>query len=476
MRAIIRVNNVQSQLSTDTPKVSQTLWRCLRFRAKDYFHSRLYKQGKWDGFDEFFKRDSGKFLTGLLPEVETALKHLGCEYVIQDGRGKPVQLVNETIGPDFLEPWNKSGKKFTLQDYQWDLSNQLFRFRRGIIQAPTSAGKTAVMMAIIKNLREGTPTLLLTNQSSLSHQNYEELMKWGFQNVGQLYDKYTKPNVITCANWQSLHKIERLLPHIKALVVDEIHDMISKGPRKFYVKMTAANLRVAVSATPFKFGGKDKTQKYLVKGHFGPVLKTKSDAAENGVLTTRKLQERGTLSRARCTFYPVHEPDMQFLVYGDAVTRISSDLDFARLVHRRAVTLKGRTLILVERLAHGDMLHGMIPGSMWVQGKDNLDTRKEVITQLQSSSGNVVAIATRRIFNTGLNFFVHNIINACGGTAEHATLQLFGRGLRTAPDKEILDYYDFLFTSNEYLESHSNNRMKTLSKEGHPVEVKDFDF
>ena len=52
-----------------------------------------------------------------------------------------------------------------------------------------------------------------------------------------------------------------------------------------------------------------------------------------------------------------------------------------------------------------------------------------------------------------------------------------GRGLRTADDKDMLKYYDFIFENNEYLETHSKKRVKILKKEGHDVEIKkELDF
>jgi superfamily II DNA or RNA helicase len=48
-----------------------------------------------------------------------------------------------------------------------------------------------------------------------------------------------------------------------------------------------------------------------------------------------------------------------------------------------------------------------------------------------------------------------------------------GRGLRTADDKDMLKYYDFLFKINDYLEDHSKKRIKILKEQGHSVVVKE---
>jgi superfamily II DNA or RNA helicase len=255
------------------------------------------------------------------------------------------------------------------------------------------------------------------------------------------------------------------------VIVDEIHENMSKGPRKIYNKLEGACVRVGISGTPFKFGGTDQVQKWLVKGYFGPPIKIKS--AENGILTVKEAQKLDMLSLCKAIFWPIRSPMLPYDVYMDSITRgIVDNYEFHQIVTRLAKMQKGRTLILVERLAHGDILQNMIPGSLWVQGKDDLETRKEVVKQLKYSK-DVIAIATSGIFSAGVNVFCHNFINAASGAAEHQIIQRIGRGLRPADDKDVLNYHDFYFHINPYLEDHSKKRIKILRKQGHEVVVKD---
>ncbi len=460
---ILRIQNCYSWLYCEKPEILNVLHEGMRFRERNYFHSRLYKQKLWDGYTEFFSKKTGRFLTGLLPEVKAALAHLGEEYKTIDDRGDfdfKLKEINEKII-----------KGVSLYDYQVDLTNALIKHKRGVICAPTAAGKSLIMVSILKALPDGCPSLVLANKKSLVEQNYEEIVKHGFKNVGRLYGKYKEPNIITCSTVQSLHKMESLLDKIKVLIVDEIHENMSKEPKKYFNKMKSCCVRAAVSATPFKFGGKDQCQKWLVKGYFGPALKAKS---AGGILTTKHLQERGTLSKSICTFYPIREPDLQYEIYMDAVTRgIAENWHFHEKVVELTKKLNGRTLILVDRIAHGDHLASLIDGALWVQGKDDLETRKLVIQKLKTSKERVVAIATQQIFNAGINVMVHNVINAAGGQADHHIIQRVGRGLRTANDKDILNYYDFIFYNNEYLLEHSKKRIKILKNEGHEIIIKD---
>jgi superfamily II DNA or RNA helicase len=463
-KTILRIQNCYSWLYCEKPEVLNVLHENMRFREKGYFHSRLYKQKLWDGYTEFFSKKTGRFLTGLLPEVKAALLHIKENYDTIDER-QEFNFLFEQIDENFLS------KNFKLYDYQVDLTNALLKYKRGVICAPTASGKTNIMLSILKALPENCPTLVLANKTSLVQQNYEEIIKAGIKNVGRLYGKYKDPNITTCSTVQSLHKIESILEKIKVVIVDEIHENMSKQPKKYFNKMKNCSVRAAVSATPFKFGGKDLCQKWLVKGYFGPALKSKS---AGGILTTSHLQDRGMLSKSRCVFYPVREPDLKYEIYMDAVTRgIAENWHFHEIIKNLALRLSGRTLILVERIAQGDSLHSLIPGSLWVQGKDDLDTRKFVIDKLKTSKEKIVSIGTQQIFTAGINVMTHNVINAAGGQADHQIIQRVGRGLRTAKDKEILNYYDFVFHNNEYLHEHSKKRIKILEKEGHEIIFKE---
>lgn len=478
MSNIIKVTNTYSWLLTENANLRDKLYRSLRVHGKNYWHSTLYKKKIWDGYIEFFKKNSGMFLTGLLPEVAASLKVWNEPYTFQDER-PPTQWLHKNIDEKFLHQWAPDGEpKFHLYDYQVDYVNQAIRFGRGLIVAPTGAGKTNVLISILKSLPPKTPTLFLTKNSGLVNQNYEEMKKWSIEGLGRFYGGFKEPNFVMCC---TVHKdtfgsIDRLLPKFKALIVDEVHECMSKIPVNAYKKMTNATIRLGISATPFKYAGKDKEQKFNVKGHFGAVFRTTT--TESGYLTTKELQDRKILSKSRCTVYKINEPNnIQHEPYGDAVTLgIANNFFFLKTIQKLAASLKGRTLILVERIDQGEYLKQLIPHAHWISGKDKLSVKADVFKELREQD-NCVAIAIRHIITAGINVFLHNLINASGGAAEHAIIQQMGRGLRCAEDKEYLDFYDFIFRTNQYLEDHSMNRIKTLAEQGHEITIKEeFDF
>jgi len=243
----------------------------------------------------------------LLPEVLKALKNKNIKAEIVDRRSF-FNWKYKKIDSKFLLEWAPEDEKHELRDYQVDAINSVIRNYRGLVKYPTGAGKTNVMIGILKSLPKNMPTLFLTKGSSLVEQNYKDMVRWGVENVGRVYGKHRSPNLITCANTNkhTLEKLKPLLPKFKALIVDEVHDCMSTVPKKAYQKMSNAVVRVGVSATPFKHAGSDITQKFWTKGFFGPVL-----AAGDKAVTTKQLQDRNILSKSESHFYLIDQPKIE---------------------------------------------------------------------------------------------------------------------------------------------------------------------
>lgn len=468
---VLQIENVNSRLVTTDSGIRTFLAEKLRFRPKNYWHNSAYKRKQWDGWKYFFNAKSGLFLTGILPEVKLALNKLGKEYSIIDKRGS-LDWAYEKIDQDFLKPWWPKGMEaFQLHDYQPDYVNQCIKYNRGIVQAPTGAGKTFILISLLKCLPPKTPTLFLTKNAQLVHQNYEEMKLWGVENLGRWYDKYKEPNYVMCVtnHVNTFASIEKLLPKFKVLIVDEVHDCMSDVPVSAYKKMKSACVRVGISATAFKWDKKkiDNVHKWHLKGHFGPIFKTTT--TDSGSLTTKELQGRGILSKSDCFFYPVDKPNLAYEPYQDAVKLgIEQNFHFHEMVKKLADSCKGRTLIVVERIEQGQYLNQLIPGSNFIQGKNKLKEREPIMNALRKGEKSV-AIVMRQIITAGINVKIHDLINAAGGEGAHNVIQLMGRGLRTADDKDRLRYHDFHFVINDYLRKHAEWRMEVLEKEGHNV-------
>jgi len=133
----LRIQNCNSWLISHDDDLKHKLWVALRFRDKGYFHSLAYKKKKWDGFVNFFSKKSGKFATGLLPDIQVALKKLKIPYNIIDQRD-PLKWRVKYINDQFLNPWCPPDFNLEeMRDYQPDFVNKVLKHNRGIVKGPT---------------------------------------------------------------------------------------------------------------------------------------------------------------------------------------------------------------------------------------------------------------------------------------------------------------------------------------------------
>ena len=119
---------------------------------------------------------------------------------------------------------------------------------------------------------------------------------------------------------------------------------------------------------------------------------------------------------------------------------------------------QSKTLIIVKNLAHAEILHNLIPGSLKLEGKNSLRERDEELKKFVSS-GHQVIIGTT-IFQTGVDIpEITHLINARGLKSEIATLQALGRALRIHKSKTQVQIYDF-YDKVPYLHKHANMRIR----------------
>jgi superfamily II DNA or RNA helicase len=447
------VRNDISQLTLDSEEFNKVIWKSLRFRDKNYyFHPRYNPRKGWDGFVEFYSDKTGKFATGILPEVVRALSSLKIKLEIEDERSGiiPIKEIKEDIFPGV-----------TLRDYQVDIANKAWKLERGIIKAATGSGKTLTFCSIVKSIPENAPALILFRSKTLVDQTYKVFKKNGIENVGRIHGDVWEPSSILCTTIQSAHNYEELLDKFRVLICDECHEFATNQSIKLFKKMKRCRYRFGFSATPWEKG--DDVRKYRLKSWFGPII---------GDISVKELQDKGILADSVCYFHKIKEPVLESFSYRDSY---DAGIVYNEHFHNKVKEIsdsyqKGRILIIVDRIDHGEELKKIIPGAFWIQGKDDNETRQIVIDKLCKSDPNekVVAIATR-IISVGVDVFIHALINAAGLKSQIATIQRLGRGLRRAEDKDTLDYHDFDFTIDSYLENHSKLRMKHLKQEGHKI-------
>lgn len=456
----VEVNNIFSYLRTEDLTILSLFYKSLRFRPKGYIFSPAYQKfqrsgGKrgWDGFTAFFSNKSGRFPTGLLPEILKGLESLQIVPEVIDNRS------SVDFTPITEDMFTDKGK--SLRDYQVELGNKALKEGRGIIKAATGAGKTVLFTAIVRSLAERTPTMILFRSRTLVNQTYKTFMDLGVPNVGRVHMDFFEPNIITCSTIQSINHLAPLIPKVKALILDECHEYGSNLSVRTLRMFENAGLVLGFSATPFD--RKDKVQKYTLKGLIGPVL---------GEVQTKELQERNILAESRIKVIPIVEPKIPHALFDEAYERgiVSNEKRNQTIVDLVSSHKEGKILILVEKIEHGETLNRMIKKSYWVYGETPEKEREVAAKALQNKKRKKVVVVASRVWAQGVDIpNIDVLINASGGKSERSAIQKLGRGLRKAEGKEYLDFYDFYDSTNRYLESHSKERIKTYKREGHEL-------
>jgi len=126
-------------------------------------------------------------------------------------------------------------------------------------------------------------------------------------------------------------------------------------------------------------------------------------------------------------------------------------------------------LVLVTRLDHGEVLSGMIDGSIFIHGSDTTDVRMSALNNMRLGDGGVYIASP--IFDEGVDVPALDCVILAGGGKSHIKLlQRLGRGMRKKEGENVLHVYDFIDNTNQYLYNHSLARMQTYEQEGFDVE------
>jgi superfamily II DNA or RNA helicase len=162
-----------------------------------------------------------------------------------------------------------------------------------------------------------------------------------------------------------------------------------------------------------------------------------------GSLTAKELQEAGHL--AQCHVNILHTQETA--VYNDyqaELKYLTTDkirLDWlAKKVSDISKT--GNTLVLIDRIESGEILHELLPDSVFISGKMKATKRKEHYKEINLEN-NSVMIATYGTTSTGISINrIFNLVLVEPGKSFVRVIQSIGRGLRKADDKDAVNIYD----------------------------------
>ena len=455
----IHINNLNSKIETDNPKLLKALYDLYTFRVPGGEYSHAYKRNHWDGKIHFIS-STGTFKTGLLSRLLIDLKKIDCEPEIL---GDLHHIVTK-----HKTDYSISG--FTYYDYQQELIKQGLNKMRGIIKSPTGSGKTLIMAGLIKALA-GRKMIILFNAKQLLTQTYDFLTKdCGMDNIGLCYGEgYIYGDIMLCTV-QSIEKIlDTHLEETEVLMVDECHEFANgKTTLAALRSFPKAIYRFGFTATP----PSESVPLYNLEGALGGILSVVDTAAliDSGKLAKPIIQlisrpYTASGSDEDLGYLDIYE---EYIVQNDSRNKIIEEI--VNDIKKR--NKRARILVLTKSLDHGRTLENLLGGeSQFLEGANSIGDRYQAISRFRGCRESSVLIGTK-ILQTGINIEeITHFINARGMKSEIATIQALGRALRRHDSKEVVYIYDFM-DKEKYLKEHSLARKRHYKREGHTVKIR----
>ena len=337
--------------------------------------------------------------------------------------------------------------EFEYNEHQKESLIKMKKIGKGIIQMPTSSGKSSIIFSYIKAMN--IPALILVNRIGLASQ----LQKNFGKNMGICIGNKLEKNFHMVSTIKSVNKLN--IKKFKILIIDECHHASSDSYLEFLL-VNNFDFIFSFSATPFT---KDKYKNALIEQHLGNIIykSNLTDLIENKVIAKAKIK----FINIKC----IPTLDWPSCYIKNIVENEERNNKIKELVDENK-----QTLILIKNISHGEKLKKMIDDSVFVSGINSNEEREEVIKNFEDKK--IKTIISSNIFNEGISIIsINQLIIASGGKSFIETLQKVGRSLRSSPEKERtgVEIWDFEDQGNRFSEYHSYLRKKTYIEEGFEV-------
>jgi superfamily II DNA or RNA helicase len=412
-------------------------------------YSPAYRLGRWDGTQSFCTL-GGRTYLNLLDKILPVVIESGYEIEIQDHRAKH-EFEFSDVDENFLShiSWpadhRMAGEPIVLRDYQIQAINECVNNLQGISIAPTSAGKTIITASLSKIAEKYGRTIVIVPNKNLVQQTEEDYRNIGLD-VGVLYgDRKEYDRQHTICTWQSLMVLDKkskdaldddqltvFLDGLVAVICDEVHSVKNMNVLHNLLTTVFANI-------PIRWGltgtiPEEEYNQVSLYSAIGPII---------GKLSAKELQDKGYLAQCHVNIlqtqdavvYNDYQSELKYLVTNrDRLTWMAKKI--------QEISETGNTLVLIDRIETGEILHELIDGSTFISGQMKSTKRKEAYKEINLAD-NAIMIATYGTTSTGISINrIFNLVLVEPGKSFVRVIQSIGRGLRKADDKDAVEIFD----------------------------------
>ena len=382
--------------------------------------------------------------------------------------------VQYTIKKNYVEPEPTDDIELNgviLRDYQIEIVRTALQTKRAVICLPTNAGKTEIILAILKAFQPHQFTYIV-HLKNLLYQTRDRMRERLGVEPGIVGDGVCSLKSIgNIVMFQSLTpEVLASIRNVPVLVVDEVHHAIG---RDWYQKATSlqATIRYGLSATPLS---EEVYADWKLRAICGPIIGdvTNKDLIEWGfsckpIIHVNRINipvnQRGKLVEFES------EKEVGSSRYQQMIEALVRNEYRNQEIARVIDDYRGKTcLVMVHRKEHGRILMGLIPGSEFISGEDSNEVRDDALKRFKNGS---LKILISTLFGEGTDISnIEVLVFAYPISFDRPLLQRIGRGLRVERGKDEVHIVDFEDTCSPYLDKALEQRREVYKNEGFEVE------
>jgi superfamily II DNA or RNA helicase len=436
--------------------------------------------GRWDGKMSYCSMGATSYVN-LLDRLLPIVQQHGYEIEIDDRRlpseNFEFDLVTEESYSHIMWPTGHplAGQPIIIKEHQVGVINSYLENITGINIAPTGAGKTLITAILSHKVEPYGRSIVIVPTKDLVTQTEEDYINMGLD-VGVFFgDRKDYLRTHTICTWQSLESLAKkskdqdldidinaFFEGVVCVMVDEVHKAKADVLRKLLsTYLCNAPIRWGLTGTM----PEEEADKVGVVACIGPLL---------GKINTKELQDLGILAQLHVNVWQMQDlGEAAFSNYQAELKWLTTSQARLKFIAAELITMSesGNTLILVDRVQTGEVLHALIPDSVFVSGKMKSKDRKEEYKEVQEVDGKII-IATYGVASTGINIVrIFNIVLFEAGKSFVRVIQSIGRGIRVAPDKDFVNVYD-ICSNCKYSKRHLTSRKKFYKEAEYPFSVK----
>lgn len=423
-------------------------------------------RGGWDGKIRLFDKRNSRLPLGLFSKFKLLCSERQYNTYIATSRRSNYLLQSrewsELESANFvskLRPTRSDGSGLVMREDQLNAVTKAIRNRRSLILSPTASGKSLISYVISmwhQSFNPRSKGLVIVPRIQLCHQLYKDWCDYsianGYDAANKLHiihagkDKSAPDKCVYISTWQSLFELPpEYFLQFDYVIGDEAHEFKAKSLT--YIMNCCVNAWDRVGLTGTLDG--TKTNKMILEGLFGEVER---------VITTKELMDKGAIAKLNpikvlCLKHPQEVCNIfkkTGASYEDEIQYLISSVSRNKFITNLALSLKGNTLILYQRVEdHGKILYDILKEKSeekrkvffihgGVDSQDREDARRIV-----ESEENAIIVASFGTFSTGINIRnLHNVIFAAPTKSKIRSLQSIGRGLRIGDAKDNATLFD----------------------------------